>query len=145
MVFAPLSPRDVSDMLARIQRAAVRTEVAVCCKGAELDSEVQGGKVRWVAPKRRERAIEKAVRSYGNDISLLTDLARQALVYKTSEQLALGLRAICQDPEVRVVRIKNRLCTSYDAHETAGYRDVLVNITLQNTNAVCSLSQHIPW
>ena len=78
-------------MLALIQRAAVCTEVAVCSEGAKLDLEVQGGKVLWVAPKRLKRAIKKAVLSYGNDISLLTYLARQALVYKTSEQLAFGM------------------------------------------------------
>ena len=140
LVFAHLSPADFEVELARIQRAAARKEVAGCTQGSELDVEGQGSKVRWVAPKRRERAIEKAVRSYGNDVSLLTDLARQSLVYETAEQLALALRAICQDPEVRVVRVKNRLTSSHDAHQTAGYRDVLINLTLQTANAV-SLSQ----
>ena len=65
-------------------------------------------------------------------------MARQCLVFETPARLAEALRAICQDPEVRVMRIKNRLSTAYKSSQTAGYRDVLVNVTLHDDDSVSS-------
>jgi hypothetical protein len=41
--------------------------------------------------------------------------------------LATCLRAITNDPSVRICRIKNRLDPAYDPGGTAGYRDVGLN------------------
>ena len=37
-----------------------------------------------------------------------------------------------QDEEITVLRIKNRMAESYDALQSCGYRDVLLNIRLRN-------------
>ena len=132
--YAPLTPEDAAAERSHIHFSAVLMERRGSIGAAQ--QVYPGGKVRWITPKSCKRAIEKAVRSYHNDVSLLTDMARQCLVYETPAQLADALRAIYQDPEVRVVRVKNRLSTLYDATPTAGYRDVLVNITLHNANQV---------
>ena len=79
--------------------------------------------MRWAEPKRAERAAEKAVRAYNGAASRLIDLARQAVVYDAPGALAAGLRAAARDPEVALVRVKNRLRRGYDAAATAGYRD----------------------
>ena len=47
---------------------------------------------------------------------------RQAIIFRDLESLARCLERIEADPDVEVVRIKNRYYTSYDADETAGYR-----------------------
>ena len=42
------------------------------------------------------------------------------------------LKVIDADPDVHVVRIKNRLCPSYQAAQSAGYRDVALNVRIIN-------------
>ena len=46
-------------------------------------------------------------------------------------QLFGCLRAVCDDDEVRLARVYNRLRADYDASATAGYRDVLVNLRVE--------------
>ena len=100
--------------------------------------------VRWAEPKRAARAAEKAVRAYGGDVSRLTDLARQSIAYQTTAQLAAGIRAVARDPEVAVARVKNRLCASYDAAATAGYRDVIVNLRIRSADAFrAGVAEHV--
>eukprot|EP00292_Cryptomonas_paramecium_P033440 CAMPEP_0113706168 /NCGR_PEP_ID=MMETSP0038_2-20120614/27566_1 /TAXON_ID=2898 /ORGANISM="Cryptomonas paramecium" /LENGTH=109 /DNA_ID=CAMNT_0000631313 /DNA_START=292 /DNA_END=618 /DNA_ORIENTATION=+ /assembly_acc=CAM_ASM_000170 len=65
--------------------------------------------VMWAQVKSPLRAVEKVMRSYGGDPTLLVDICRQTLVYKSLPDLALGLEAILSDPDVSVVRIKNRM------------------------------------
>ena len=100
--------------------------------------------MRWAEPKRAERAAEKAVRAYGGDASRLIDLARQAVVYDAPGALAAGLRAAARDPEVALVRVKNRLRRGYDAAATAGYRDVIVNLRLRSDAArAAGVADHV--
>ena len=94
--------------------------------------------VRWAEPKRAARAAEKAVRVYGGDVSRLTDLARQCVVYETAAGLAAGLRGVARDREVAVVRVKSRLRGDYDSGATAGYRDVIVNLRLRCAAALAA-------
>jgi hypothetical protein len=42
------------------------------------------------------------------------------------------LHAIDSDEDVIVVRIKNRLHPSYDSSQSAGYRDVAINLRIVN-------------
>lgn len=64
------------------------------------------------------------------DVSRLVDLCRQSIVFDRAGEIASCLRAIQEDAEVQVLRIKNRLDPDYDSAQSAGYRDVLVNIRL---------------
>jgi hypothetical protein len=78
--------------------------------------------VRWAAPKTPDRALEKLVRCYCNDASLVLDCCRQALVFEELGDLVQCLSSIMNDEEVEVVRIKNRLDPDLDSSFCAGYR-----------------------
>ncbi len=61
-------------------------------------------------------------------MSLLLDLCRQSIVFFNLRDLVACLRAVGADKEVHVVRVKNRLDTGYDGAESAGYRNVSLNL-----------------
>ena len=61
-------------------------------------------------------------------MSRLVDLCRQCIVFDELAGLAACLRAIRADPDVAVVRVKNRLDPAYDARRSAGYRSVALNL-----------------
>ncbi len=66
------------------------------------------------------------------DASRLLDLCRQSIVFENIANLATCLRTIEADPDVHILRIKNRLDPSYDSLTTAGYRDVELNMLIVN-------------
>ena len=66
------------------------------------------------------------------DVSRLVDLCRQSIIFEDIIDIAACLRAIGNDPDVRIVRIKNRLDPVYHASASAGYRDVVLNIRINN-------------
>ena len=76
------------------------------------------------------------MRSYGGDVSRLTDVCRQSLVFKDLAGVASCLRSIAQDPEVAVLRVKNRLDPSYDARTSAGYRLLLSDLKNRTTKTI---------
>jgi hypothetical protein len=78
------------------------------------------------------RAVQKALRVYGNDCSLLLDICRELLVFDELEHLYDMLLSLEEDAELKIVRIKNRLDDADDGAESSGYRDVMINIRLQN-------------
>ncbi len=80
--------------------------------------------------KRVDRVIEKVVRSYNGDVSRVSDVVRQCIVFDTVHDICEAIRALGADPEIQVVRIKNRMSLSYDARLSCGYRDVLLNICI---------------
>ncbi len=63
-------------------------------------------------------------------MSRLLDICRQALVYDSIQALTAGLRAMASDGDVVLVRVKNRMRVGQPAEETAGYRDVAVNLRI---------------
>jgi hypothetical protein len=81
------------------------------------------------------------------DVSRLVDVCRQTVVFKKVEGITACISLIAADPEVRVMRIKNRLDPAYDARRSAGYRDVAVNLQIVSAqtkelgidNHVCEL------
>ena len=66
---------------------------------------------------------------------MLSDLCRQSIVFRDAAGLAGCLRAIADDPDAEVVRVKNRLDPGYDAAASAGYRDVGLNLRLLSAQA----------
>ena len=54
--------------------------------------------VRWAKIKTPQRAVEKTVRSYGQDPSYLVDLCRQTIFFLTPADLCSCLRDIIADP-----------------------------------------------
>lgn len=84
----------------------------------------------WAQMKSHDRAIEKQLRSYRGDPSRLVDVCRQAIVFSCLKDLQQCLETVQADPDTVIVRVKNRLDPALDAHESAGYRDVLLNLRL---------------
>jgi hypothetical protein len=133
------------------------------CMAAE-GLEVPEG-IKWAQLKSVERAVEKVVRVYNKvlallyclsfdlgprmhfllsnarirgalqDVSLLLDVCRQAIVYESVAALTTGLWAIAADDDVVLVRVKNRMRDGCPADETAGYRDVVINVRVVNESA----------
>ena len=68
-------------------------------------------------------------------MSLLVDVCRQSIAFESLAELTACLRAIAADPEVTVVRVKNRLDPAYDSADSAGYRDVALNLRIVSAAA----------
>ncbi len=100
-----------------------------------LANEQQRGLVEWAGLKRPTRAVEKLVRSYGNRVCKLLDICRQSIVFESTQDIAACLQLIAEDDDVSILSIKNRLSREYDDKETAGYRDVNINLRFKNEDA----------
>ncbi len=61
---------------------------------------------------------------------MLVDCCRQRIVFADTAALLQCLRAILGDGAARVVRVRNRLSVGCGAEDTAGYRDVRVNLCI---------------
>jgi len=100
--------------------------------------------IRFAKMKTVRRAVEKLMRSYREDVSRLLDVCRQCIVFESVKDLTSCLRLIHDDPEVEIVRIKNRLDPSYNSTESAGYRDVALNLRICNQqSAHMALDTHV--
>jgi hypothetical protein len=67
------------------------------------------------------------------DVSRLLDICRQSIFFHSIADLAVCLSAIINDPDVVMVRIKNRYDPESDASSSAGYRNLAVNLRLDNS------------
>ena len=83
---------------------------------------------KWCRLKSVPRAVEKVIRAYGLDVSRLVDVCRQAIVFEELKDISACLGSITADPDVAILRIKNRLDPDYDSDLSGGYRDVNVNL-----------------
>ena len=78
------------------------------------------------------------------DISRLVDVCRQSIVFDDAAALAACLRALRRDPAARAVRVKNRLDPAVDGRESAGFRNVSVNLRLVTPGTVAlGLETHV--
>lgn len=85
--------------------------------------------------KSHHRAVEKTLLCYGGDCSFLVDVCRDMMVFERVDDISEMLDRMRQDPQIKIVRIKNRLEPSYDSSLSAGYRDVMLNIKLDNSES----------
>jgi len=100
--------------------------------------------IRWGKLKSVRRSVEKLLRSYTEDVSRLLDVCRQSIVFDTIADIAKCLEAILSDPEIQVVRLRNRQDPSYDSMQSAGYRDVSLNIRISTPeSAGLGLDTHV--
>ncbi len=69
----------------------------------------------------------------------MVDVCRQCLVFRDGRGLVACLREMAEDPQIALVRVKNRLDPAYDPAASAGYRDVLVNLRVETveTEGLC--------
>ncbi len=66
------------------------------------------------------------------DISRLVDLCRQCIAFENIEDLSACVRAVRTDPDIIVLRIKNRFDAAYDSNLSKGYRDVAINMCIRS-------------
>jgi hypothetical protein len=64
------------------------------------------------------------------DVSRLVDVCRQTVIFRTVEGIIACLASIAKDPDIKILRIKNRLNPEFDARKSAGYRDVALNLQI---------------
>jgi len=96
------------------------------------DDENPEESIRWCGLKSPGRALEKMTRSYAQDCSFLVDLCRQSIYFARVADLASCLRAVAADPEVSLVRVKNRLDPRHDARLSGGFRNVSLNLRVDS-------------
>ncbi len=70
------------------------------------------------------------------DVSKLVDVCRESIIFSDGHAMAECFRTIATDPEVEVVRVKNRFDRSYDSRTSAGYRDIGINLVIQTGETV---------
>jgi hypothetical protein len=70
------------------------------------------------------------------DVSRLMDLCRQCIAFESIKDLAACVHAIRTDPEIKVVRIKNRLDPAFDSSLSKGYRDVAINMRIKTYSTI---------
>ena len=92
--------------------------------------------------KTPERAVQKILRCYGGDCSLLVDICRECIVFDKIEDITQMVEKFRHDPEIQIVRVKNRLDPHYDSKLSAGYRDVMINLKIVTQETVSLNIQH---
>ena len=102
-----------------------------------LDTHFQKKRAAWAAGlaehihanvKRPTRAIEKLWRTYHGNARLLTDLVRGSIVCNTPSDILVVLQRIRADPAVEILRVKNRLTTTYSSSQSGGHRNLSLNL-----------------
>ena len=107
--------------------------------------------VKFGKLKSADRSLEKLVRSYNmvmylkfqpislwpyiqhvrwQDSSLLVDICRQTIIFSEISGITKCLKVIGNDPDVELVRLKNRMDPAYDGLQSLGYRNVAINLRL---------------
>ncbi len=111
--------------------------------GAE-HRQAQGEETRMAALKGVARASEKLMRAYKADASRLLDVCRFALVFESTNEIADLLDVIRCDPDVAVVAVKNRMREGHSAKQSAGFRDVHINLVMKGGEAErLGVSSHV--
>jgi hypothetical protein len=67
------------------------------------------------------------------NVSRLLDICRQSIFFHSVADIVACLCAISNDPDVVLVRVKNRYDPESDASLSAGYRNLAVNLRLDNS------------
>ena len=61
---------------------------------------------------------------------MIIDLVRSAITFETVAELHKCLQAIAADPTVCILGLKNRFALDYDSAQSAGYRNLALNIVV---------------
>lgn len=100
--------------------------------------------IAWTPIKDSQRALEKAIVCYSGDFFRLTDLCRESIVFEHFLDLYTCLEDIASDPEVQVVRVVNRLDSSYNSDDSLGYRFIKINLRIKTEEtARLKIAPHI--
>ena len=95
-------------------------------------------------PKQTKRSTQKAQLAYEKDYSQLKDLRRASIVCPKVKDIVRTVRRLSSDPRVLLVRKMNRFALDYKANdESAGYRDLQVNVQIPGTGLIWELQIHL--
>lgn len=83
-------------------------------------------RVCWPAIKHVDSACRKVDLYYHGSAARLVDVVRQRIIFNSLADIRVCLQHIQDDPNLQIVRVKNRFDASSDAHRTACYRDVVL-------------------
>ena len=131
-LFPVRSTRDKQCSRAEVSVSIERPDeyVSLAADSEDLAAGAGGQRVMFAKIKSVERALEKLVRTYKQDVSRLLDLCRQTIVFADLSSLSACLGSVGSDREVKLCRVKNRMDPSYDPARSMGYRDVALNLQL---------------
>jgi hypothetical protein len=102
------------------------------------------GSVKWPTLKKHQRGIEKLARGYKGDVSRLVDITRFSLFFDSFADLTQALGVIVTDFDIKVERLKSRMRLDFDSKQTAGYRDVMLNMRVcTKETAMLGIDAHI--
>jgi hypothetical protein len=87
-------------------------------------------KIKWAKTKTPERCMQKLMRAYRGEVSRLVDITRQSIIFESIEDIVRCVSIIMMDPEIVIERIKNRFDVNYDSSQSAGYRDLALNLRI---------------
>lgn len=118
---------------------AVGTAVADAEQELRASSVEPHIKVKHAPLKAYERAAAKAAEKYKMNFSKLLDIARLTVVCDSLAEVMAVLYKLRASTDVRIVRMKNRVHPLFPADESAGYRDVLMNVIVAATGCVCEV------
>eukprot|EP00293_Proteomonas_sulcata_P003114 CAMPEP_0184326010 /NCGR_PEP_ID=MMETSP1049-20130417/142337_1 /TAXON_ID=77928 /ORGANISM="Proteomonas sulcata, Strain CCMP704" /LENGTH=364 /DNA_ID=CAMNT_0026648179 /DNA_START=53 /DNA_END=1147 /DNA_ORIENTATION=- len=100
--------------------------------------------IKWSKVKSAQRAHEKAARCYRCDCSLLVDLCRSCIVFCSVSDICDAITMMQDDPEIEIIRVKNRLSDDYNSDSSCGYRDVGLNLRIRNATTLrLEIDQHV--
>jgi hypothetical protein len=69
------------------------------------------------------------------NVSRLIDICRQSIYFDSIADICSCLLAMSQDPDIALVRIKNRFNPALQSVESAGYRNLAVNLRVDTPEA----------
>jgi hypothetical protein len=93
-------------------------------------------RVRWDELKHVDLAMYNLALLHAGDVSKLTDIVRQLIVFQSLGDIHACLECIAQNDEIEIVNIKNGYDPLSDAAEIAGFRDVVVSLRIISKSTV---------
>ena len=119
---------DDIDGLCRLYRDAAIANETLRRMGARVEESVRRGvKAKHAPLKATARLMEKVAEKYDGDFAQVCDIARMTFECDDFDAATRTLKAVHADREIEVVLCKDRLRAEFNARETGGYRDALLN------------------
>jgi len=115
---------------------AERTLPCLAELAREIEMKVENCSGRLAPLKTMQRALSKTFEKYHGDYRYLTDLARMTFECQTLSAVRQVLSALLTHSKFQVLHIKNRLALAYNASESGGYRDLLLNLLSLETGHI---------
>jgi hypothetical protein len=93
-------------------------------------------RVLWDELKHVDRAMHNLAIFHAGDVSKLTDLVRQRIVFQSLSDIHACLKCIAQNEEIEVLSIANGYDPQSDAAKIAGFREVVVSLRIISKSTV---------